>query len=349
MKNKLRIIISSLVLLLTFSYYAFGSSVPNHSAVPDEVLKNIEASKNINPSNFILAKIANPKNPNWYVEVIPYTKINSLGELRTNIRLKNKTGDKLIACVPINSIWDEPPVAWLDDSRLLLNFNQIYNINTEQFENLTIPITIWNASLSPDKTKIGYIGKGADNKISVLYYDIERKTSEFVYTVEPSEWGLNLEPIVYVDWGKNDQLFFDAPARGKPQILMYNLTEKTVATIVKEARIPRVSDDGLVLSYLKSDVYNGNGTIKKETVIKQLTTGKTNAYPWYKRVLFDKTKIAIVGLDDIKIESRNTLDEQKVIPVEGDVMFARFNDGVLEYTEVNFQEGELKSVKTQKK
>jgi len=159
-----KFLITSCILLITLLSVVFTGLASNEleepEKMPAQVKENIKkANEKTKPSSQIISKVANPIKPEFSIEIIPHSEFDISGNLLMDIHLKSPLGEKLLDSIRVTDFWTNDLAIWLDESKLLLNYKRIYDSNTDSFEELKIPLSVWNANLSPDKNQIGYIGK----------------------------------------------------------------------------------------------------------------------------------------------------------------------------------------------
>lgn len=284
-----------------------------------------------------------PTQRDVFLKIVPQSDTDISGKVVVDISLVNHGKEAFLSSKPIADPWRDQVAVWLNDDKVLLGYDQIYDIKLSTVKDIDLPFEIWNATISPNHAKIGFVGK-RDSLVKIWSYDINSDSFRELYSIKKEDWGNNFEPIVYVDWGTDNELYFDAPVNAKPCILKYDFTKNSASLIKETARIPMVSDDGSMFGYLISDTYNGNGQLQKETVIENRENLKTAKYPWYRALLFDSDSVAIIGMDNVTVLNSWNLVEVKKAPIEGRVMLPKFKNKTLIFNDIKLEKGKLTSI-----
>ena len=226
------------------------------------------------------------------------------------------------------------PIVMLDDTTALIGYRYIYVDGAEAAEALPLPFDyIFHASVSPDKSKIAYYAKqNQDNDIVIAYYNVADGKIHNVKTLNPGDYDMLHELSLFLDWGSEDNLYFDSPKRNLPAIERYNLSSGSFVQVASNAKCPSVSDDDTVLSWIEHDVYVGKSLNTPMTVIKIGTA--TQKFEGYSAIKYSNTQgIYRVDYHTSKIDKLDTksLEVLSSIKVDGSIIGASIKDDVLTY------------------
>lgn len=206
-----------------------------------------------------------------------------------------------------------------------------------------LPLQFFNsADLSPNKRNIAYIGKGKDDKYSVWVYSIDTNEFHYIYTIEPEEWGNTLSPIIGVSWGTDNELYFDAPVKGKPNVFKYDADAGAVVKFREDAQLPFGDYKGDYIAYLKGDDYISPSE-DWHTIIENIKTGETISFPEFNKVLYGDKNISVIGRYSAVVLERYSLNKIKTMESYGEMGFPQMLNDALIFSEIIFEQGKLSS------
>ncbi len=254
------------------------------------------------------------------------------------IYVENKE-EKLILTTHLINDARSQPVIELNKDEVLLAYHSIYNHRLNTLDKLPILVDIFYADVNASKELLAYVGKNNQGKFEIGFYEFSTGEYNTILIIEPSDWGDVLNAEMYVDWGQENILYFDAPNKGKPCIMMYNTQKQTMAKVKENARIPIASNNGEWLAYISTDAYSGYGSIPRKTMIEQIKTNEIAYQTEGEKIVLidDDNSIGLLGEGIFEILDNQTMKIEKTIPIHKNVICPSFENCKLCYVKTKLK------------
>ncbi|WP_418792159.1 DUF5412 family protein [Phosphitispora sp. TUW77] len=250
----------------------------------------------------------------------------------------------------IRTYQTENAVVWLDNQRVVIGGETVYNLKTKESRYLPPKIDYLCAyAFSPDKKYLAVCGKieykdslGFEIRLIDLYDYSSRQV--FVYP-GAKVWtsGISFSLV----WLDNETLFFDGNLNEKPAIFRYSTKTDKTEQYLALAWYPRVIPGSRFISYLLEEEYYGNAS---EEFVRDIYTGQEVKLPYSGQIFWVNADTLIVCAERLDVYRINKDLSCKLIgsadlacPM---ILSADISDGNLKIKYWNYENGKVVAAET---